>query len=89
MGENINKIINYKPQAKNSLSWLQRIRISAQWTISWIKVLLKDKEVIWEVQNQQDANVSKKHLSFNKEQGPQKKSTELNVAICRKKSLNI
>ena len=31
----------------------------------------------------------KKHLSFNKEQGPQKKSTELKVAICRKKKLNI
>lgn len=89
MGENVNKIINYKPQVKNSLSWLHGIRISAQWTISWMKVLLKDREVIWEVLNQQDTNTSKKHLSFNKEQGPQKKSTELKVAICRGKKLNI
>ena len=54
-----------------------------------MKVLLKDREVTWEVQNQQDTNTSKKHLSFNKEQGPQKKSTELKVAIFRKKKLNI
>jgi len=39
-----------------------------------MKALLKDKEVIWEVQNQQDTNVSKKHLSFNKNKDPKRKA---------------